>query len=116
MNTRKINIMTSSDERLLPQLKVQMEAISRNLPTRDINFFLFYDGKARQIVESLYIFAENYANLRFFDVVIEQPDMYNILSASGGAEWGALHITASVRINICRRKSTGFYTWMREIR
>lgn len=88
MNTRKINIMTSSDERLLPQLKVQMEAISRNLPTRDINFFLFHDGKARQIVESLYIFAENYANLRFFDAVIEQPDMYNILSASGGAEWG----------------------------
>ena len=88
VNTRKINIMTSSDERLLPQLKVQMEAISRNLPMRNVNFFLLHDGKAPKIVESLHFFAENYVNLHFSDVVIKQPDMYNSLSTLGGAEWG----------------------------
>lgn len=81
--------MTSSDERLFPKIKVQMEAISRNLSSRDVNFFLFHEGKSCDALDSLHRFAAKYSNLHFFDIVINQPDQYNKLSVMGGGQkWG----------------------------
>ncbi len=87
--TDQINIMTSSDDKLIPKIKVQMEAISRSLSTREINFFLFHDGKSFEAIEFLHRFSEHYSNIHFFDIAVQQVDLYDRLSVMcGGQIWG----------------------------
>lgn len=87
MKRKTINIMTSSDGRLMPQIEVQLEAITRNLAEKDVQFYLFHDGKNCQAVERLHRFAEKCPSLRFFDIVVEHPEKYDDLSTLGG-QWG----------------------------
>ena len=46
VDTNQINIMTSSDERLMPQIEVQLESLMRNLSKKEVRFFLFHDGQS----------------------------------------------------------------------
>lgn len=91
MDTNQINIMTSSDERLMPKIEVQLEALMRNLSKKEVRFFLFHDGKSGEAVARLHCFAEKCPNLQFFDVVVQQPDKYNDLSIRGGTWGGAAY-------------------------
>ena len=91
MDSNQINIMTSSDERLMPQIEVQFEALMRNLSKQEVRFFLFHDGQSSKAVARLHRFAEKCSNLRFLDVAVQQPDKYNDLSARGGTWGGAAY-------------------------
>ncbi len=91
MNSEQINIMTSSDERLMPQIEVQIEAMTRNLPGKEIQFFFFHDGRNCESVARLQRFAERCPHLHFFDIVVEQSDQFDILSSYGGSWGGAAY-------------------------
>lgn len=89
VDANQINIMTSSDERLMPKIKVQLEAISHNLPKKEINFYLFHDGKLYEAIDLLHRFSKHFSNINFFDIAVRQADLYDRLSVMGGGQiWG----------------------------
>ena len=84
-----INIMTSCDENLMKLIPVQLEAISANLSNRQINFYLFHDGKNTSYVNKLK--KIKYQNIKFFDVIVENLEIYEEIAKKGGYWCGAAY-------------------------
>lgn len=83
--------MTSCDENLMKLIPVQLEAISANLSNRQINFYLFHDGKNTSYVNKLK--KIKYQNIKFFDVIVENLEIYEEIAKKGGYWCGAAYYT-----------------------
>ena len=78
--------MTSCDGNLMKFIPVQLEAITTNLSNRQINFYLFHDGKDKNYVNKLK--KIKYNNINFRDIVIENADKYDYIAIRGYEQGG----------------------------
>ena len=65
---------------------VQLEAITTNLSNRQINFYLFHDGKDKIYVNKLK--KIKYNNINFIDIVVENADKYDDIASRGYEQGG----------------------------
>ena len=74
---KTINIMTSCDGNLMKYIPVQLESITLNLADRQINFYLFHDGKNQDRVNKLKEIKYNNITLSavifYIDPVVNAP-------------------------------------------
>ena len=70
-------------------IPVQLESISANLTNRQINFYLFHDGKNQNFVNKLK--KIKYANIVFKDIVVKNIDVYEQIATYGGNWCGAAY-------------------------
>ena len=89
MTLKTINIMTSCDENLMKFIPVQLESISDNLADRQINFYLFHDGKNIEYVNKLH--QIKYENIHFNDVIVSNLSIYDDIAKRGGIWCGAAY-------------------------
>ena len=81
--------MTSCDGNLMKYIPVQLESISANLSNRQINFYLFHDGKNISYVDKLKVI--HYDNIKLYDVIVEDVPIYEAISRKGGQWCGAAY-------------------------
>ena len=81
--------MTSCDGNLMKFIPVQLEAIADNLKNRQINFYLFHDGKNIDYVNKLR--RLKYENINFNDAIVSNPSIYDDIAKRGGIWCGAAY-------------------------
>ena len=85
-----INVMTSSDEKLMPFIMTQIMSIVDNLPNDvTINYFLLYDTKENRDeklknIEILHKFSRNFSNVRFSDIDVGDTEIFRYIADCGG--------------------------------
>lgn len=85
-NTSKeyINIMTSTNSRLIPYVYVQLKTISVFFKGRNVNFFLFQNSITEFALESLKDYCISLGNVSFFNVFIDDISFYTEIAKYGG--------------------------------
>lgn len=78
------NIMTSSDENLIRQIKILLYSISVNLMDADIDFFFFHRGINEEKIEELDGFGNKLSNISFHGIIVEDVDSYDYIAKYGG--------------------------------
>lgn len=90
---KTVNIMTSTDEKLMPFVPIQILSIIVGLPTDiKINYFLLYDTKSNREVklkniENLQAFSSMFDNLNFNAIDVGDIELFAYI-ARYGANWG----------------------------
>ena len=79
---KTINIMTSCDGNLMKFIPVELESIAASIKNRNVNFYLFHDGKDQSLVDN--IKAVKYENIKFYDVVVKNAGGYGAIARAGG--------------------------------
>ena len=81
---KRINIMTSCDEKLARQIPVLIQSMADNLADREVHFYLFHSSIESATIVFLEQFCEVHSNIQFHEVVIPNPEDYLKLAGPGG--------------------------------
>ena len=81
---KRINIMTSCDQKLAKQVPVLMQSIAEYLPDREVHFYLFHSSIERATIVLFEKFCKKYGSICFHEVVIPNPEDYVKLAGPGG--------------------------------
>jgi lipopolysaccharide biosynthesis glycosyltransferase len=79
------NIMTSSDDNLVPYVAVQLTAIAQNLKTATVDFYLFHSRVSRKNIEMLTALCGelNGGSIKFHEVLVPDAEIYTELAKLG---------------------------------
>lgn len=78
------NILTSSDDALIPQIAVSLNAMARNLSHADIDFYLLHSGVSPENMQVLSTLCNGYGNIAFHEIRVFNPEGYDPLVQAGG--------------------------------
>lgn len=92
MNTQPIspspqshyNILTSSDNTLIPQLAVSLTAMAKNLACGFIDFYLLHSQVTPENLHLLSALCAGYGNIAFHEIRIDNPEIFDPLVQAGG--------------------------------
>lgn len=79
----KLNILTSSDNTLVPQMAVSLTAMAKNLPHDFIDFYLLHSSLSPETVKMLSALCEGYGNISLHEVKVPDPESYDPLVQAG---------------------------------
>lgn len=78
------NILTSSDDTLFIQIAVSITAMTKTLSEDDIDFYLMHSQISQEHIEILSALCTGYGNIRFHEVKISDPEIFDPLVEAGG--------------------------------
>lgn len=78
------NILTSSDDVLIPQIAISLTAIARNLSHASIDFYLLYSRISPENIQMLSKLCNGYGNIVFHEIRVENPEDYDPFVQAGG--------------------------------
>jgi lipopolysaccharide biosynthesis glycosyltransferase len=81
---KRINIMTSCDDRLALYILPQMASMAENLRAYRVDLFLLHCRIEPENIATLKAFAEKFENLTFHEIFVEDVDAFAELAKSGG--------------------------------
>ena len=88
MNTKRINIMTSCDDKLAKYILPQIVCIDKNLKKYNVHFYLAHNRISPDNIRLLVDFAKNHTNINFHEIIVnENLDFYKALVVNGGGQW-----------------------------
>ena len=73
------NIVTSSDQTLVPQIAVSITAMARNLPHAQVTFYLLHSRIEPKSVELLSALCSGYGNIELCEIQVEDPERFEPL-------------------------------------
>ena len=76
--------MTSCDDNLAIQLPVLLQSIADNLSDKDVHFYLFHTSVSKTNIELLDKLCKYYGMMHLHEVVIPNPEDYEVLTKAGG--------------------------------
>lgn len=77
------NIVTSSDQTLVPQIAVSITAMARNLPHAQVTFYLLHSRIEPKSVELLSALCSGYGNIELCEIQVEDPERFEPLVQAG---------------------------------
>lgn len=83
-DNKRINIMTSSDQKLARQIPVLVQSMADYLSDKDVHFYLFHSAIESDTIAFLENFCSKKKNVTFHEVVIPNPEDYRQLAGPGG--------------------------------
>ena len=88
METKRLNIMTSCDDKLSKYILPQLVSIDRSLSNYDVHFYLVHSRIKPENVQLLTDFAKNKTKIIFHEIIItEGITFYSSLVENGGGQW-----------------------------
>ena len=78
------NILTSSDDTLFIQIAVSLTAMAKTLSKDQIDFYLMHSQISQEHIEILSALCTGYGNIRFHEVKISDPEIFDPLVEAGG--------------------------------
>ncbi len=80
-----LNVMTSSDNNLMPYIAVQLQSMADNIKSRKVCFYLFHDKDVNEdYLRKLELLCKDYKNIEFNDVCIDDKESFSVLAQHGG--------------------------------
>lgn len=79
------NIVTSSDENLIGQIRVLIYSIGVNLYDAEINFYFLHRQIAQERIDLLSHVADRFVNIKFYDITMKDVEKYDYIAKFGGA-------------------------------
>lgn len=80
---RRYNIVTSSDNTLIPQMAVSLTAMAKNLKQDFIDFYFLHSQVSPENIKLLASLCNGYGNLSFHEVRVPDPTAYDPLVQAG---------------------------------
>lgn len=77
------NIITSSDNTLVPQIAVSLTAIAKNLANDIIHFYLLHSNIGPQNLHLLSELCNGFGNIIFHEIQIDNPEIFDPLVQAG---------------------------------
>ncbi len=77
------NIVTSSDQTLVPQIAVSITAMAKNLAHARIAFYLLHSQIEPKSIELLSALCGGYGNIEFHEIQVEAPERFDPLVRAG---------------------------------
>lgn len=77
------NILTSSDNTLIPQITVSLTAIAKNLAHDVIDFYLLHSQITPKNLQLLSALCNGYGNIIFHEIRIDNPELFDPLVQAG---------------------------------
>ena len=78
------NILTSSNDTLFIQIAVSLTAMAKTLSKDQIDFYLMHSQISQEHIETLSTLCIGYENIRFHEVKISDPEIFDPLVEAGG--------------------------------
>lgn len=78
------NILTSSDDTLFIQIAVSLTAMAKSLQNDQIDFYLMHSQISREHIEMFDALCTGCGNIRFHEVRIPRPEIFDPLVEAGG--------------------------------
>ena len=80
----QFNILTSSDDALVPQIAISLTAMARNLSHAHIDFYLLHSRVSPENIQMLSVLCKGYGNIAFHEIRVGNPEGYDPLVQAGG--------------------------------
>ena len=77
------NILTSSDNTLIPQIAVSLTAMVKNLSSDFIDFYILHSQITSDNLQLLSALCSGYGNIAFHEVRIDNPEIFDPLVQAG---------------------------------
>ena len=77
------NILTSSDNNLVPAMAVSLTAMAKNLTHARVDFYLLHSQITPENIQMLSIICNGYGNIMFHEVRVKDPEAYDPLVQAG---------------------------------
>lgn len=75
----QFNILTSSDDALVPQIAISLTAMARNLSHAHIDFYLLHSRVSPENIQMLSVLCKGYGNIAFHEIRVGNPEGYDPL-------------------------------------
>lgn len=77
------NILTSSDNNLVPAMAVSLTAMAKNLAHAHVDFYLLHSQIMPENIQMLTALCNGYGNITFHEVKVQNPEDYDPLVQAG---------------------------------
>ena len=85
---KRINLMTSCDDKIAKYIIPQLVSIEKNLCNYDVHFYLFHSRINPENIQLIFDFCNKYTRITFHEILVsENPDFYRQLAEDGIGQW-----------------------------
>lgn len=83
MEQHRYNIVTSSDNTLIPQITISLTAMAKNLQNKVIDFYFLHSQVTPDNINLLATLCKGYGNILFHEIKIPDPEAYDFFVQAG---------------------------------
>ena len=81
---KRINIMTSCDDRIVRYIFPQLVSLEKNMKDYDIHYYLVHYRVSPKNVKELESFIKEKTSITFHEIIIDDVSLYEAIASSGG--------------------------------